>query len=179
MNVSLSQRAKQIALVLQRLRESRAETLGETYIRVNIPSFELKVIRKNKVIRAHDVIVGTNRLDDNKLKLVQGHLNRTRLFTTELYEVVVNPDWILPERVEKGEVRTKLAEDPNYLKKNNIRRITLPSGKSAMVQGRGELNVLGKVKFHLRESNAIFLHDTNDRSLFRHSSAISATAASA
>ena len=168
MNVPLKQRAAQIGLVLQRMRESAAETLGDAYIRVNVPAFEMDYIRNNKVIRSHDVIVGTNRLDDNKLKLIQGHLNRTRLFTTELYEVVVNPDWILPERVEKGEVRTKLGNDPNYLKKNNIRRITLPSGKSAMVQGRGELNVLGKVKFHLRESNAIFLHDTNDRSLFRH-----------
>jgi L,D-transpeptidase YcbB len=168
MNVSMAQRAAQIGLVLQRMRESEAERLGDSYIRVNVPAFELNYVENNKVIRSHDVIVGTNRLDDNKLKLVQGHLNRTRLFTTELYEVVVNPDWVLPERVEKGEVRTKLASDPNYLAKNNIRRITLPSGKSALVQGRGELNVLGKVKFHLKESNAIFLHDTNDRSLFRH-----------
>jgi hypothetical protein len=168
LNVSMAQRAAQISLVLQRMRESKAESLGDAYIRVNVPAFELNYIQDNKVIRSHDVIVGTNRLDDNKLKLVQGHLNRTRLFTTQLYEIVVNPDWVLPERVEKGEVRTKLASDPNYLAKNNLRRITLPSGKSALVQGRGELNVLGKVKFHLKESNAIFLHDTNDRSLFRH-----------
>lgn len=168
LNVSLARRAAQIGLVLQRMRESKARSLGEAYIRVNIPSFELEFIEKHTTIRRHDVIVGTNRLDDNKLKLVQGHLNRTRLFTTELYQVIVNPDWLLPARVEKGEVQTKSEADPNYLKKNNIRRITLPSGKSALVQGRGPLNVLGKVKFVLRESNAIFLHDTNDRSLFRH-----------
>jgi murein L,D-transpeptidase YcbB/YkuD len=168
MNISLDRRAKQLALVLQRMRESDARNLGDYFIRVNVPSYRMDVVYKNKIIKTHDVIVGTNRLDDNKQTLVQGHLNRTKLFTTNLYEVVVNPDWILPVRVEKGELRTKIAQDPRYLEKHNIRRRTLPSGRSVLIQGRGELNVLGRVKFLLKESSAIFLHDTNDRSLFRH-----------
>ena len=36
-----------------------------------------------------------------------------------------------------------------------------------LIQGRGKHNVLGQVKFLLEKSRAIFLHDTNDRSMFR------------
>jgi len=99
--------------------------------------------------------------------LVQGHLNRTKLFTTELYKVIVNPAWILPERVAKGELVGKLQEDPDYLEKHNIRRRTLPNGREVLIQGFGAGNVLGRVKFLLRRSNAIFLHDTDKPLLFR------------
>ncbi len=166
MNVSMARRAQQIALVLQRMRESPIGELGDFFIRVNIPAFEMQVWDGGEVARRHRVIVGTNRLDDDKAKLVQGHLNRTQLFTTELYEVIVHPTWILPPRVEHGELKGKLAEDPDYLAKHNIKKMKLDSGREVYIQGFGEGNVLGEVKFLLRASNAIYLHDTDKRSLF-------------
>lgn len=168
LNVPLAKRAKIIALGLQRMRESRTNDAEPFYVRVNIPAFQLEVIDGAKIVRRHKVIVGTNRLDDDKVRLVQGHINRTKLFKTKIYQVIVNPDWILPKRVEKGEVRAKLAEDPDYLKKHNIRRVTLDDGQVVLIQGRGDLNVLGRVKLLLEASSAIYLHDTNDRSMFRH-----------
>lgn len=168
MNVPMARRAEQIALALQRARESKAVELGDYYIRVNVPAFELQIVEENVVTGRQTTIVGTNRLDDDKVKLTQGHINRTKLFVTELYEVIANPDWILPRRVEKGELKAKLATDPDYLAKNNIIAQTLDNGTTVYIQRSGEGNVLGKVKFLLRESSAIFLHDTNDRSLFRH-----------
>jgi len=168
LNVPLDKRAKIIALGLQRMRESLTNDAEPFYVRVNIPAFQLEVIDGQKIVRRHKVIVGTNRLDDDKVRLVQGHINRTKLFKTKIYQVIVNPDWILPKRVEKGEVKAKLAEDPDYLKKHNIRRVTLDDGQQVLIQGRGELNVLGRVKLLLEKSSAIYLHDTNDRSMFRH-----------
>lgn len=167
LNVKLERRAEVIALTLQRMRESLLNEAEDFVIRVNIPQFEMQAFQGHELLRRHKVIVGTNKLDDDKVKLVQGHINRTTLFKTKLYEVIVNPDWILPTRVEKGELRTKVANNPNYLKEHNIRKITLPSGRVALIQGRGEHNVLGQVKFMLEKSRAIFLHDTNDRSMFR------------
>ncbi|MFT7582752.1 MAG: murein L,D-transpeptidase YcbB/YkuD [Myxococcota bacterium] len=166
MNVPLSKRIEQIRLALQRMRESDIGQMDDFFIRVNLPLFEVQIYDKGEVIRRERVIVGTNRLDDDKSRLVQGHLNRTKLFTTELYQVIVNPSWILPARVVKGELRGQIAKDPQYLEKNNIREKTLPDGTKVYVQGRAG-NVLGKVKFLLRESNAIYLHDTNKRGLFR------------
>ncbi|TNF24385.1 MAG: hypothetical protein EP329_25025 [Deltaproteobacteria bacterium] len=167
MNVPIERRAEQISLALQRMRESDIGEMGSFFIRVNLPAFELQVYDDGEIVRRHKVIVGTNRLDDDKQKLVQGHLNRTQLFTTKLYEVVVHPAWILPARVEHGELKGKLAEDPNYLEKHNIKLVTLDNGKKVYIQGFGEGNVLGEVKFLLEKSNAIYLHDTDKRALFK------------
>ncbi len=166
MNVPLARRLEQIDLALRRIREYTYRDLGEPYIRVNLPLFEVQVVEGGEVTRRHRAIVGSNRLDDNKVKLLQGHINRTEVFRTRLYEAIVHPDWILPKRVERGEVKAKLAEDPNYLKKSNIIRQTLPSGKQVLIQRSGSGNVLGKVKFLLERSRAIFLHDTNKPELF-------------
>jgi hypothetical protein len=166
MNVSLSRRLEQIDLALRRIREYTHRDLDDPYLRVNIPQFELQVVEKGEVTHRHRAIVGSNRLDDNKVKLLQGHINRTEIFRTELYEAIVHPDWILPLRVERGEVKAKLAKDPDYLKKANIIRQTLPNGKTVLIQRSGAGNVLGKVKFLLKRSRAIFLHDTNKPELF-------------
>ena len=167
MNISMDTRVKQIKLALQRLRESRVRELGDYYIRVNVPAFELQVVEKGEVIKRHKVIVGTNRIDDDKVKLLQGHINRTDLFVTQLYEVISNPDWYIPKRVEAGEIKAKMAQDPEYLTKKGITTQTLPSGRVVYVQRSGEGNALGKVKFLLRKSQAIFLHDTDKKDLFK------------
>ncbi len=167
LNVSIDYRVKQMALALQRMREGRFERMGEFFIRVNIPSFLLKVFENGQLIREHRVIVGTNRLDDDKVTLVQGHINRTKLLATRLYEVIVNPTWILPKRVEEGELQSSLEKDADYLAKSNIKKVKLGSGTEVFVQGSGSGNVLGKVKFLLEESNAIYLHDTDKRQLFK------------
>jgi murein L,D-transpeptidase YcbB/YkuD len=167
MNVPMTRRLEQISLALQRWRESESRDLGEFYIRVNVPAFELQVVDNGVVTHRHRAIVGTNRLDDDKVKLVQGHINRTQLFTTTLYQVIANPSWILPERVEKGEMKTKLANDPDYLEKIGVVKHKLDSGREVLVQTGGAGNVLGKVKFLLSESNAIYLHDTDKREFFR------------
>jgi hypothetical protein len=167
LNVSIDYRVKQMALALQRMREGRFERMGDFFIRVNIPSFLLKVFENGQLIREHRVIVGTNRLDDDKVNLVQGHINRTKLLATRLYEVIVNPTWILPKRVEEGELKSSLEKDSDYLAKSNIKKVKLGSGTEVFVQGSGSGNVLGKVKFLLEESNAIYLHDTDKRQLFK------------
>ncbi len=167
LNVPIERRLALIALTLQRMRESAVNAADDFVIRVNIPAFEMQVFQGHEMLRRHKVIVGTNKLDDDKVKLRQGHINRTQLFKTKLYEVIVNPDWILPRRVEQGEIKNKLASNPNYLRDNNIRKHTLPSGRVVLIQGRCKHNVLGQVKFLLEKSRAIFLHDTNDRSMFR------------
>ena len=166
MNVSMKRRAAQVALALQRLRESLVPELGNYFLYVNLPSFTLRAFEDGKLIRTHKVIVGTNRLDDNKLTLVQGHINRTRLFKTALYQVTINPAWILPERVAKGEVKGKMAEDGEYLEKMNIKKKVLDNGREVLIQGVGKGNVLGKVKFLIEKSNAIYLHDTDKPWLF-------------
>lgn len=162
LNVPMQERAEQLLLAAIRLREDREDELGDLYARVNIPAFRLDIIEFGKVIRSQRVIVGTNKLDDNKLKLIQGHINRTPLLRTEITQIVANPDWILPPRVEKGEIVGKMQEDPDYLESRSIKKVTLNNGREVLVQERGDDNVLGQAKFVLKGTNAIYLHDTND-----------------
>lgn len=167
LNVPIERRVKQIELAVQRMREGRHERMGEFFLRVNIPSFLLRAYENGQVVREHRVIVGTNKLDDDKVQLVQGHINRTKLFGTRLYEIIVNPTWILPKRVEEGELASNLDKDATYLEKSNIKKVKLGSGTEVFVQGAGKGNVLGKVKFLLEGTNAIYLHDTDKRALFK------------
>lgn len=168
LNVPLARRAEQIELALQRMREAPLDRMtADFFLRVNIPAFELTAYERGEVVRRQRVIVGTNRLDDDKVNLVQGHINRTKLFGTRLYEIIVNPTWILPKRVEEGELKSSLEKDESYLEKSNIKKIKLGSGTEVFVQGAGKGNVLGKVKFLLEGTNAIYLHDTDKRHLFK------------
>ncbi len=170
LNVTMERRAEIIGTNMRRVLEREREIAskrGEFYIRVNLPSYTMEVYERDRVVRTERVIVGSNKLDDNKVTLTQGHINRTKVFDTRMYNIVVNPDWILPERMQKGELQAYIEKYPNYLKENNIYKTKLGSGKEVYVQGVGKGNVLGKVKFLLEESNAIYLHDTNDPWLFR------------
>jgi len=166
-NISMDYRVRQIALVLQRMREGRFDRMGDFFLRVNLPAFLLRAYENGKVVKEHRVIIGTNKLDDDKVELTQGHINRTKIFGTRLYQVIVNPTWILPKRVEAGELATNIEKDPDHLAKSNIKKVKLGSGTEVFVQGAGKGNVLGKVKFLLEESNAIYLHDTDKRQLFK------------
>jgi len=168
LNVSMKRRAEQLRLAVHRVRETRVRKMADYYLVVNIPAYELRAVEQGKIIRRNKVIVGTNRLDDDKVALIQGHLNRTKLFTSRLYQVVINPSWILPERIAKGELRSSLAKDPDYLQKSGIKEKTLGNGTKVFVQAGGAGNVLGKVKFLLEKSNAIYLHDTDKKYLFNH-----------
>ena len=168
LNVSMKRRAAQLRLAVHRVRESRVRKMQDYYLVVNIPAYELRAVEDGKIIRRNKVIVGTNRLDDDKVALIQGHLNRTKLFTSRLYQVVINPSWILPERIAKGELKSSLANDPDYLQKAGIKEKTLGNGTKVFVQAGGAGNVLGKVKFLLEKSNAIYLHDTDKKHMFNH-----------
>lgn len=170
LNVPMVRRAEQLGLALQRLRE---QPLGlppqGPAVVVNLPAFELRIVEGGQVARRHRAIIGSNKMDDDKVELLQGHINRTKLLRTRLYEVILNPEWLMPARVVQGELQGFMEKNPSYLEDNNIRRTTLAKGQEGFVQGPGKGNALGKVKFLLEASSAIYLHDTNEPKLFRKS----------
>lgn len=167
LNVPMRRRARQIGLALQRMRDERLKDMGAFFVLINLPAFQMRIYEDGAVVQRRKVIIGSNKLDDDKYELIQGHINRTPLLQTRLYEIVVNPDWLLPPRVSKGELLGHLEKNPNYLEENNIRKVALANGKEGYAQGVGKGNVLGKVKFLLEKSSAIYLHDTNDKTLFK------------
>jgi len=168
MNVPMTRRKQQIALGLQRWRESTSlRENATTFGRVNLPGFSMDIYEDGKHARRHRVIIGSNALDVDREGWKQGHLNRTPFLKTRIYQVILNPTWMVPQRIRKQEIEPALEKNPNLFEEKGYREITLSNGKTVIVQGSGEDNALGRVKFLLEKTNAIYLHDTDNRLLFR------------
>jgi murein L,D-transpeptidase YcbB/YkuD len=141
------------------------------YVEVNIPDFNLRYYRDSQKVM--------------KMGLVVGRLDRpTPLFHNAIRYMVLNPTWTIPDNLIKRDLIHVLREKPMYLKENNIRVF---SGKKEIqvtqamldpyetskkrvpyrfVQYPGENNALGRVKFMFPNKYAVYLHDTDNKSLF-------------
>jgi murein L,D-transpeptidase YcbB/YkuD len=164
MNIPLEWRVKQLLVSLGSWRESPIVRGGtpDFYVRVNLPAFELRVIRHGEAIRRHKVIVGSNRREEDPLNdRKMWHLHRTQIFDTKINEVVINPTWIVPEAIRIDEIMPKAGENASYLAENNFKKVG-----DLLVQGPGATNPLGVLKFSLESTDAIYLHDTDKRWLF-------------
>jgi murein L,D-transpeptidase YcbB/YkuD len=71
--------------------------------------------------------------------------NRTPFLNTVMYQIIVNPWWYPPERI----------------------RVAQFDGRENVVVYPGPRNPLGKVKFMLYRTDAVYMHDTNQKSLFK------------
>jgi murein L,D-transpeptidase YcbB/YkuD len=172
LNKPFGERAAQLALSLQRLRESDlhqgAARFGETpmRIRVNIPAFEATIFQGRDEVRRHRVIVGNNNPDSDARTGKRGKMNQTRLFSAEMSTVVLNPTWNVPRRIKEQELDLLLMEQPDYYAKNNFEVKVMADGSEVVVQQPGAGNALGVVKFLFPNDYAIYMHDTPTRNLF-------------
>ena len=73
--------------------------------------------------------------------------------------VVANPPWYVPASIARNEI---LPRGPGYLASQNMY-----ISHGTVIQRAGPTAALGYVKFELRDSYAIFLHDTPARGVFR------------
>ena len=168
LNVPMSGRVRQLKLSLQRWRESRSSRdRRKTYARINLPSFTFELYQDGREVLRNRVIVGTNALDANREQWVQGHLNRTPLMQTRLVQLILNPTWLVPKRIRFQEIDPAIENNPKLYEEKGYREITLSNGDKRLVQDSGKKNALGRVKFILEKTNAIFIHDTDKPWLFR------------
>ena len=142
----------------------------DEYIEVNIPDFNLRYYRQGDMLY--------------KMGLVVGRIDRpTPVFSDKIEYVVLNPTWTIPDNLIKRDLIHVLRENPMYLEENNIHvfrgnkeiKITQemldPYEKSdkrvpyRFVQFPGDSNALGRVKFMFPNKYAVYLHDTDNKSL--------------
>ena len=142
----------------------------DEYIEVNIPDFNLRYYRHGDMLY--------------KMGLVVGRIDRpTPIFSDKVEYVVLNPTWTIPDNLIKRDLIHVLRENPMYLKENNIhvfrgkkeieitQEMLDPYEKSdkhvpyRFVQFPGETNALGRVKFMFPNKYAVYLHDTDNKSL--------------
>lgn len=179
LNMKPQQKAGLMALNIQRLRIIPASS--GTGILVNIPAFSLNFYLNNEVILDSKVIVGR---PDRK----------TPIMSSALSNVVINPPWSVPTSMARKDIAPKGKQDPSYFSRKGYtvysgwgqdsyaidpysidwEHITPANFPYRIRQAPGPTNSLGRYKFNMPSSDAIYLHDTPNHSLFnRNARAIS------
>jgi murein L,D-transpeptidase YcbB/YkuD len=149
----VSFRLGQIAANLERYRWL-PRTLGDRYILVNVPAFELTAFDHGKPAMQMKVIVGQD---------YQG--KATPVFSDSMEFVVFRPYWIVPDSIAKKEIYPKAAADPSFMARNNFEIATIDRRKRVR-QKPGDKNSLGLAKFMFPNDFNIYLHDTPQGELF-------------
>ena len=148
------------------------------YIRVNIPDFRMNYFRNGASILEMRAVVGRPE-------------RPTPLFSSYMTYLELNPTWTIPENLVRRDLIIALHEHPNYLKEHNIHVFNGWKKKGEMknftpemlfpyadkskghipyrfVQYPGDDNALGRVKFMFPNKYSVYLHDTDNKSLFQY-----------
>jgi murein L,D-transpeptidase YcbB/YkuD len=143
--------------------------LGDRYVFVNVPAYQMQVMEGEKPVLAMRVIVG-----DPK--------HQTPLFSDEMTTIVFSPNWNVPESIIRKEMLPRLVNDPGYLERQDIQVVgtsgqvidaeAVDWGDESAVAGLhfrqepGPKNALGLVKFQFPNSFDVYMHDTPQDALF-------------
>ncbi|MCW8126765.1 L,D-transpeptidase family protein [Microbulbifer halophilus] len=167
LNIDPAERARTLGANLRRW-EAMPKDLGPRYIVVNIPDFSLRLVDRGR--------------DQFRMRVVVGKTKHmTPQLTTRMTRVILNPTWRVPrnialrELLPKGSARLsakgyQLVNHRGHsvpFTRGNIAGIR--RGKVMLQQKGGPGNALGRVKFVIPNKQAIFLHDTNSKHLFKRS----------
>lgn len=172
LNVNDAERFKRIAITLDKYKQM-PEQMPKKYIWVNIPSYYLQVWDNDNLALESKVIVGKPE-------------TRTPLLTSKITDMVTFPTWTVPNSIIIKQYLPKLKNNPNYLSRVGLRLVngkgeTISGGSVnwtryskeipyRVMQGSGNDNALGVYKFNFDNSYAVYLHDTNQRYLFKNAS---------
>ncbi|HLF52532.1 L,D-transpeptidase family protein [Flavobacterium sp.] len=150
MNVPLAQRIKTIMVNMERCRWiSNDITKSKELIIVNIPAYQLTYLKEGKPALISNVVVGKA-------------LNKTVIFSAPMKHIVFSPYWNVPTSILKKEILPGIEKNENYLEEHDMEW-----HESNVRQRPGPKNSLGLVKFLFPNSNAIYLHDTPSKDLFK------------
>ena len=168
--LNLSDREKFIRIAISMDRyKMLPEKMPEKYIWVNLPSYYMQLQSGDSVKLVSKIICG-------KAK------TRTPLLTSAVSEIITYPQWTIPTSIIVKEILPAVKRNPGYLSRKGF---SLVDGKGdevdpytvdwakyskgipyRVVQGSGDANALGVLKFNFPNKYAVYLHDTNQRYLF-------------
>lgn len=172
LNTSDAERFKRIAITLDRYKQLPSK-MPEKYIWVNLPGYYLWVIDHDTIALESKVICGKPE-------------TRTPLLNSAITDMITYPTWTVPTSIIAKQYLPRLKSNPGYLAKLGLK---LVNGKGETVdaysvnwskytkgipykvmQNSGDNNALGVFKFNFNNPYAVYLHDTNQRYLFKNAS---------
>ena len=167
LNIPVQKRIKQLEASLERL-ENMNFAFGQRYVVVNLPATFAEAIENDHVVRRYRVIVGKTEKPSPTL-------------TAEITSVNLNPTWTVPSSIAKTEISAHMRKDPGYLARMHMEVLDghdTPIDPHAVDwsgartpnftvrQQNGAWNALGAVKIDMPNPYSVYMHDTNQRSLF-------------
>ncbi len=177
LNLSPYRKAEVIAANLMRLQELPMWP-GERYLVVNVGGFRLDLVEQNHSVLSMKVIAGRNS-------------RRTPVHSDLVRQVVINPPWNVPNRIQRLDILPKLRQNPNYLKEQNYVLVQYRADGQRVLgtdhvdwesiewdqqaiarfpynlrQMPGNGNSLGRFKFDFPNRYSVYLHDTPAKKLF-------------
>lgn len=128
------------------------QSLGEKHVLANVPEYMVRVNTYGRNIAAYRVIVGKKD-------------TATPQLSANAVGIVVHPPWVLPQSIIRQEVGPLIARNPAAARARGY--VWTGTGKSlSVVQKPGPTAALGQLKIDMPNGEAIFLHDTPNKSLF-------------
>lgn len=165
LNFSKEERRKQIIANLERWKWFPRD-LGEDYLLVNLPNYNIVYVSKKDTIANHNIVVGTPK-------------RKTPIIISKLSNLVFNPTWTVPPTIIKEDLTPSAKKNLEYFTKT---RMTIYDSRGntvtpenwdpensksyRYVQVSGYNNSLGLVKFNFPNRHSVYLHDTNHRDYF-------------
>ncbi len=169
LNRSLASQINTLSLSLRKIFKL-PKTLPNRFIWINIPSYRLTLFENQIPKLSMKVIVGKQSTPTPEL-------------TTKLPSFTINPHWRPPASIIRSELIAHHKSDPNYLSLRgffaqsvNGEQVSLANLSTdelssllkshRLIQKPGKSNALGKYRFNIINSDAIYLHDTPAKNLF-------------
>ena len=169
-SLNLNDREKfiRIAISLDKFKMLPEKMPGK-YIWVNLPGYYLNLKESDTVRITSKIICGKPQ-------------TRTPLLTSAISEMITYPQWTVPASIIKKEILPAIKKSPDYLAKRGFSLVDRDGNEVnpdsvdwskyktgipyKVVQGSGDANALGVLKFNFNNKYAVYLHDTNQRHLF-------------
>jgi L,D-transpeptidase YcbB len=168
LNVSDQDRFIRIAISLDKYK-MLPDKMPSRYIWVNLPGYYLHLIDNDSVILSSKVICGKP-------------ITRTPQLTSAISEMITYPQWTVPASIIAKEILPAVKKNTGYLARKGFSLVDKDGNEVnpdsvnwskykkgipyKVVQGSGDANALGILKFNFNNKYAVYLHDTNQRYLF-------------
>lgn len=165
LNETKTDRRNQIVANMERWKWF-SRSLGNYYIIINIADYKMRLVKDNDTIETKRIAVGTIK-------------RKTPILTSKISDIVINPTWTVPPTILKEDLVPSARNNRDYFRRTNISIFDWSNNpispqdwnpdnytKYRYVQGPGDNNSLGNVKFNFPNSHMVYLHDTNHKNIF-------------
>ncbi len=168
MNTPVESRLNQLTATLERLK-GNGFNFASRYVVVNIPGASVEAVENGTVAQRHLAIVGR---PDRPSPVIQANITSVNL----------NPYWTVPTSIVKADIIPHMRKDPGFIAKSNMKLLgaenkeidpasvnwaTLKNPYFYVRQEPGPTNSLGQMKIDMPNGDAVYMHDTPKKTLFR------------